>query len=49
MSKGAFNIHKDHKSLIEHAMRNLIAGASFCSPRTPEPSSSTQLYGNETW
>ncbi len=23
MSKGAFNIHKDHKSLIEHAMRNL--------------------------
>ena len=23
MSKGAFNIHKDHKSLIEYAMRNL--------------------------
>ena len=23
MSKGAFNIHKDHKTLIEHAMRSL--------------------------
>jgi 23S rRNA (guanine2445-N2)-methyltransferase / 23S rRNA (guanine2069-N7)-methyltransferase len=23
MSKGAFNIHKDHRSLIEHAMRSL--------------------------
>jgi 23S rRNA (guanine2445-N2)-methyltransferase / 23S rRNA (guanine2069-N7)-methyltransferase len=29
MSRGAFNIHKDHKPLIQHAMRSLNKGGEL--------------------